>query len=54
MKKNNLVSVNIRSRSRGLVQTSGQLIGRKAGKDETRGICTPKTPLVPTDQLEQP
>lgn len=54
MEKNYLVHVNIRSRSRGLVPTSGQLMGRNAGKDETRGIRTLVTQLLATDQLEQP
>lgn len=54
MEKNTLVCVNIRSSSGGLVRTSGQLMGKKAGKDETRGICTLKIQLLPTDQLEQP
>lgn len=54
MEKNNLVCVNIRSRSGKLVQTSGQPTCREAGKDETRGIHTLKTQQLPTDQLEQP
>lgn len=47
MEKNNLVSVNVRSRSGGLVQTSGQLMGRKAGKDETRGDLHSENPASP-------